>query len=179
MPGLDADVLDISQPSSWGPRYLPNWLPTHLSWLRFLNWGRGCLLCQMGQWGLWNHPLKPAQHPAACGERGGVSSRREASSSGARSLGNTGSISRSRCPQGSPKGPWCPSVSTSCLGNTALQHSQTKSTQPLTSHCYHEQTTPSILSTQTLLNLLFPNVTAYLGFFLHNRPWLASHKKCL
>lgn len=149
VPGLDAEVLDISQPTSWGPQYLPNWLPTHLSWLGFLNWGRGRLLCQMGQRGLRNHPLEPAQHPAACRERGGVSSRREASSSGARSLRNPACISCSRCAQGSPKGPWCPFVSTSCLGNAALQHSQTKPAQPLTSRCYHEQNTPSILSTQT------------------------------
>lgn len=51
--------------------------------------------------------------------------------------------------------------------------------QPLTPHCYREQTTPSVSSSQAQLNLLFLNVTACLGVFLHNLPWLGLCKKCL
>lgn len=104
----------------WCPHHPPGWLPADLSWLQLLHRG---LLCHTGHGGLGDHSVNPAHHPADCGHCRGVSSWQEPSSRGAQCPGNASCTSCSHCLL---KGPRCPAVPTSCLGNKALQHSQSK-----------------------------------------------------
>lgn len=127
--GLDTEAPGISLLSSQGTPQTGSPLTLAGSGSRTGAGGVSSARWGTGGWGT-TRSIQPSIPPPAGSEEGSPASQRPAAAVHAlREI--SGAPAAHAVPRAAQKGPWRPSVSTSCLGNAALQRSQTKTSSNL------------------------------------------------